>query len=131
MARWNRLGLEWQLAIAGTVIVAILAYAAERAVTAWNVRTVEEHTRRMQLWRMDDWARAGIAYRTEHDGRCPTMDQLVSIAREARDGEPPITVDRWSRSLAVRCEGRTVVVRAAGDDGVFGTQDDVATSARP
>ncbi|MEM6992673.1 MAG: type II secretion system protein GspG [Myxococcota bacterium] len=62
-------------------------------------------------------------YRIEHRGNCPSD----IAALRAADITKRIRDDPWGTAYAFSCDGSDVVVRSAGPDHEFETDDDIAT----
>lgn len=65
---------------------------------------------------------ATYVWRTEHDGQCPTVSDLLVDGQLDRHKH---VRDPWHMPYDVECSGDSVTVRSAGPDGDFRSEDDI------
>jgi hypothetical protein len=66
--------------------------------------------------------RAGIKWRAQHGGACPTVRDLASTQEPRCSAR---LVDAWGTPFLLTCDGEEITVWSAGPDGRHGTPDDI------
>jgi len=67
-------------------------------------------------------ASAAEMFMAESSGECPTVAQLIE---QKILSDKLNTKDAWDNEFQIECDGDGPVVRSAGPDGQFGTEDDI------
>ena len=65
---------------------------------------------------------AATAYLLEGNEGCPQVEELARADYLDRTTDPR---DGWGHAFALECDGHTVHVRSAGEDGALGNDDDL------
>ncbi|MFO0693449.1 MAG: prepilin-type N-terminal cleavage/methylation domain-containing protein [Polyangiales bacterium] len=67
-------------------------------------------------------ASAANSFIMTHPNDCPSMEDLVEAGEISRNSR---TKDAWEHDFQIECDSGEAVVKSAGPDGQFGTDDDI------
>lgn len=122
----RRSDLAYALSLAALTLAAVVAVVelAERFAPRSRMRVCTESTRTTALIGVRKYAyEAYPSWRADHPDRaCPTLGEL----RAYQNGPP---IDPWDTALRHVCRPRRApLVISAGEDGRFGTADDISST---
>lgn len=118
------------LCLRSAIVCAVLAGTTGTwAIASFGLRllhpaTCSGHGWRLSRDRVKEAAFASTLYQLDNGSRCPNRDDLVSGKYVARGD----LVDAWGTSITFHCTpGFGAVVRSAGPDHLFHTDDDITS----
>ncbi len=74
------------------------------------------------LWSVGETSREEVALREVSEICARLRSGEKSVVASLAENPPP---DPWKRAYSIRVDGEDVLVRSAGPDGEFGTDDDI------
>lgn len=101
------------------VIMALIATGVGVTVIP-KILTAKQETTRTRAATIESAAEMWMAEQVR--GGCPSVDDLVETKNLKSTGD---RTDGWGNDFQINCEGGEIFVRSAGEDGEFGTEDDL------